>query len=491
LAVDQLSFQDDFSQIASGARRRFQEGVSMHVKYWTRRQLHLPGEQIQRAVLALCMSMLPGGLLMAQEPSEAPPTPTPLTAPVSTLVGVALEDLLKEAEQNNPQIRAAKQAWDAAKLAPSQKSALPDPEFLVHHVSVGSPRPFAGYTNSDFAYLGLGISQEFPYPGKRGLQSDIARRDAEIARETYETVRRSVRADLKETYLQLAYVFETLRTLEAEGQLLQRLQQAADVRYRSGLGNQQDLLRAQLEQTKYLAEISHHDLEAAKLQYRIKQLLNRSPSFSDVAPSAISETTLDATYYDLLAAARGQSPELAAAELAVEKQRLQVDLARKDLYPDFSIHYEWQRTDPTRFRAYYSLTFGVKVPIYKGKKQEPALAQAQNDLLRSRSAFESQGLALEAELGAQYATEQRTRDLLRIYREGLLPQARGLADSALAAYENSQLEFAEVLSALLEISRLNSEYWQILADHETAIGRIEEITGLALRTGQAIPAVTP
>jgi outer membrane protein TolC len=410
--------------------------------------------------------------LPAQEPSEAPPTPAALPAPVSTLVGVALEDLLKEAEENSPQIRAAKQAWEAAKLVPSQKSALPDPEFVVHHVSVGSPRPFAGYTNSDFAYLGLGISQEFPYPGKRGLQSDIARRDAEIARESYEAVRRSVRAGVKETYLQLAYVFETLQTLEAEGQLLQRLQQAADVRYRSGSGNQQDLLRAQLEQTKYLAEISHHDLEAAKLQYRIKQLLNRS-------------------HYDLLTAARGQNPELAAAEHAVERQRLQVDLARKDLYPDFSIHYEWQRTDPTRFRAYYSLTFGVKVPIYKGKKQEPALAQAQNDLLRSRSALQGQGLALEAELGAQYATEQRTRDLLRIYREGLLPQARALADSALAAYQNSRLEFSEVLSALLEISRLNGEYWQILADHETAIARIEEIAGLALRTGQASPAVAP
>lgn len=463
----------------------------MVLKGWTRKRYHFSGENILRGVLALSVLVAPTSFAMAQEAAETPAPESTLRAPVSTRQGVALEDLLKEAEANNPQIRAAKQAWDAAKLAPTQKSVLPDPEFLVHHVSVGSPRPFAGYTNSDFAYIGLGVSQEFPYPGKRGLQSDIARRDTDIARENYEAVRRSVRAEIKEIYLQLSYVFESLQTLQVQGQLLQRLQQAADVRYRTGSGNQQDVLRAQLEATKYLAEISHHDLAAAKLQYRIKQLLNRSPSFSDVTPAGISETTLDATYYDLLAAARGQNPEIAAAQHAVEKQQLQVDLARKDFYPDFDVHYEWQRTDPTRYRAYYSLTFGVKVPIYKGRKQAPALAQAQTDLLRSRSEFDSQSLEIEAELGAQYATAQRTRDLLRTYREGLLPQATALEESGLAAYQNNRLEFAEVLSASLEISRLNDEYWQILADHETAIARIEEITGLTLRAAQTTPAATP
>ena len=175
----------------------------------------------------------------------------------------------------------------------------------------------------------------------------------------------------------------------------------------------------------------------------------------------------------------------------VEKQQLQVDLAKKDFYPDFSLQYQWQRTDPTLFRAYYVLTFGVRVPIYKGRKQEPALAQAQTELLRSRSELDTQSLDVAAELGDQWATAQRTKDLLRIYREGLLPQAQSLAESALAAYQDNRLDFSEVLSASLEISRLNSEYWQTLADHETAIARIEEITGLSLRSSESAPAATP
>src|ERR1700676_493668 len=109
----------------------------------------------------------------------------------------SLQELLSEAEQNNPQIQPAREGWQAAKQIPSQVSTLPDPQFTVQQVNVGSPRPFAGYTNSDFAYVGLGVSQEIPYPGKLQLRGEIARRDADVVQQQYETVRRSVLAGIK------------------------------------------------------------------------------------------------------------------------------------------------------------------------------------------------------------------------------------------------------------------------------------------------------
>lgn len=44
---------------------------------------------------------------------------------------------------------------------------------------MGSPRLFAGYTNSDFAYIGIGASQELPYPGKLRLREETAEREAD------------------------------------------------------------------------------------------------------------------------------------------------------------------------------------------------------------------------------------------------------------------------------------------------------------------------
>lgn len=392
-----------------------------------------------------------------------------------------LSDLLTEAERSNPQIQAARQGWLAAKEVPSQIATLPDPQFSVQHVSVGSPRPFAGYTNSDFAYLALGVSQDFPYPGKLRLKGEIARRDADVVQQQYESVRRSILAGVKSAFFQLAYLSKTLGILESDGQLLQQVEKAADARYRSGLGNQHDLLQAQLERTKLLREITMHHLEVAKLQAQIKQLLNRPQSSPDIEPSELPETPLSLTFEELLSAAQAQNPEISGAEKMVERQKLQVDLAHKDFYPDFNVQYAWQRTDPTQFRAYYMLSVGVKVPIYRGRKQRPELAQAEAELRRSHSESEVRSQQVALELRIEYETAQKTAELLKIYREGLMPQARVEFQAGIAAYQNNRQDFQALLASFLDVLHLDEEYWKSAAERETALARLEQITGLPLR----------
>src|SRR5712672_3586172 len=392
-----------------------------------------------------------------------------------------LKDLLNEAERNNPQIAAARQGWEAAKQIPTQVSTLPDPQFTAQQVNVGSPRPFAGYTNSDFAYFGLGVSQDFPYPGKLRLKGEMAKRDADVAQQHYESVRLSVLAGVKSTYFQLAYLLKTLGVLESDGELLQQVEKAADARYRSGMGSQHDVLQAQVERTKLLREITMHHLEVAKLQAQIKQLLNRAQSSPDIESSELPETPLPYTFEELLSATKAQNPEIAGAEKMVEKQKLQVDLAHKDFYPDFNVQYMWQRTDPTQFRAYYMLTFGLRVPIYRSRKQRPELAQSEAELNRSRSESEVQSQQVAFELRSEYETAQKTSELLTIYREGLLPQARAGFQGSIAAYQNNRQDFSALSASFLDVLHLDEEYWKSIAERETALARLEQLTGLSLR----------
>jgi outer membrane protein TolC len=398
-----------------------------------------------------------------------------------TAVASPLADLLQEAEKDNPQIEAARQGWQAAKLVPTQVSTLPDPQFTLQHLSVGSPRPFAGYTNSDFAYIGLGFSQDIPYPGKLKLRGEIAKREADVSQQQVESVRRAVLSEVKAVYFQLAYLSKTLAILESDGELLKQVEQAADARYRSGMGTQQDVLQAQLQKTKLVREIAMDHLEVGKLEARLKQLLNRSQDSPDIEPFDLAESPLLQSYDDLLSAAKAQNPELAGAQKMIDKQSLQVDLAHKDFYPDFKVEYMWQRTDPSQFRAYYLLSFGVRVPIYRSRKQKPELAQAQAEELRAQSEFGAQLQQIASELRAQYVITQQTSEILKIHREGLAPQARAEFQAGLASYQSNKQDFQAVLTAFLDVLRLDEEYWQSLADYETAIGRLEQITGLALR----------
>jgi cobalt-zinc-cadmium efflux system outer membrane protein len=393
----------------------------------------------------------------------------------------SLQAVLSEAEQNNPQIRAARQGWDAAKQVPSQVSTLPDPQFTVQQVNVGSPRPFAGYTNSDFAYFGLGVSQDIPYPGKLRLRGKIADRQADMAQQQYESVRRSVLAQVESTYFQLAYLAQTLQILESDSQLLGQVEKAADGRYRSGMGNQQDLLEAQLQQTKLLSEITMHHLEVAKAEAQIKKLLNRPQSSPDIATSDLPDIPLSRSFDELLAAATNQNPIISGSKQMIEKQKLQVDLAHKDFYPDFNVQYMWQRTDPAQYRAYYTLSVGIQVPIYKNRKQRPELAQAEAELAESRSEAESQADEVAYQLRTAFDIAEKDAELLKIYSDGLLPQARAEFQSGLASYQNNRQDFQPLLASFLDVLKLDEEYWQSLAARETAIAQIEELTGLSLR----------
>ncbi|MFI5097307.1 MAG: TolC family protein [Candidatus Acidiferrales bacterium] len=392
-----------------------------------------------------------------------------------------LADLLTEAEKSNPVIQAARHGWESAKQVPTQLSTLPDPQVVLQQMNVGSPRPFAGYTNSDFAYFGVGFSQDLPYPGKLRLRGEIAGKEADASQQKVESVRRAVLAAVKMTYFQLGYLAKRQKILDEDGQLLQQVEQASESRYRSGLGNQQDVLQAQLERTKLLREITMNQLEFGKVQSELKNLLNRSQSSPDIATAELSESTVAYNFDQLLTEAKANNPDLAGMQKMVERQELQVALAKKDFYPDFNVQGMWQRTDPSQFRAYYQFTVGMRIPIYRSRRQRPELAQAESERERAKSEYEMQSQQTAFQLRQQFLSAEKSAELLKIYREGLIPQARAGLQAGMAAYQSNRQDFQALLGSFLDVLKLDEEYWQTLSEHETALAQMEEVTGVVLR----------
>jgi len=391
-----------------------------------------------------------------------------------------LRELVDEVQQKNPLILAARNAWRAAEQVPSQVSAPPDPQIMVQQVNVGSPRPFAGYTKSDFAYLGLGVNQDLPYPGKLRLRGEIAGRDAASARERVEIARRTVVEQLKATYFRLAYIQKTLGVLQRDENLLEQIAKISEAHYRVGKGNQQEVLKAQLERTKLLREIEMRHQEMATLQAQLKQILNRHPDSPDLNTEELTESSLPYTSDELHALARTGNPEVVNEQEMVRKQGLHVELARKDFYPDFNVQYMWQHT-AEQFPDYYMLTFGVRVPIWRSRKQRPELAQAVEELNQSRREYEARVQQTYFDIRDQFVTAETGARLLKIYREGLIPQATATYQAGLAGYQSNRLDFETLLTSFEDVLNLDIEYWRTLAEHETALAKIEQLSGITLR----------
>src|SRR5258706_8580955 len=263
-----------------------------------------------------------------------------------------LATLIEEAKRNDPAIHAAEQAARAATFVAPQMSSLPDPQLTLQQFSVGSPRLFAGYTNSDFAYIGLGASQQLPYPGKLKLRGAVAERDADTAKAHAEVVLQDEIEILKTTYFHLANLQQTLAILQRNAALLEQVEQQAEAHYSSGQGNQQDVLKAQLERTKILREVSMNHQLVGKEQAELKRILRRSQDSPDIIAEPIADTFLRYTAAELFDKVREENPNIHENSAMVQRNQTAVELAQKEFRPDFGVSYMYENTD-RKFRDYY------------------------------------------------------------------------------------------------------------------------------------------
>lgn len=390
----------------------------------------------------------------------------------------SLDELIKEADQKNPEIATAQSGYEAATHVARQVSALPETQLTVQQFAVGSPRPFAGYTNSDFAYIGFGVSQEIPFPGKRGLRGEVANSDADARQIQIESVRRTIVAKLKATYFRLAYLQQTLAVLEKDDQLLKDVEQIVESRYRVGQGNQQEVLKAQLQHTKILQEITMHHREVGQLEALLKQLLNRPQDSPDIQTQPLGLREIRYSASELLNLVKQQNPDIQAQQQMVRKAESQVALANKDFRPDFNVQYMYENTD-RKFRDYYVATFGITLPNRGRRKAE--LAEAEASRQQAIRQLEAESQKRLAEVQDQYVFAQTSAEQLKIYKEGLIPQSEATFRSALAAYQANRQDFQTLLSSFLDVLNLETEYQRELADHESSLAQLEALTGVSFQ----------
>src|SRR5947207_5474000 len=294
-----------------------------------------------------------------QEPAASNPTP--------------LSQLLTEAAANNPQISAADHGARAARQMAPQVSTLPDPKFTYQQFGVGSPKPFAGYTNSDFAYVGIGASQELPYPGKLRLRGQVAERDADTKQAEIEVTKTGIADAVKADYLQLAYLQQTLGILRQNETVLDQLIQSATAHYQVGQGMQQDVLQAQVERTKIVREITMHHQQMGQAQAHLKGLLNRDQGSADIVTDDLLENPLKHSSPELLAMVRQSNPQIQVDASSIRRHDAQLASAKREGKPDFELGYLYENTD-RKYRDYYMLTFDVRFP--RNKRVNAEIAEA-------------------------------------------------------------------------------------------------------------------
>jgi outer membrane protein, heavy metal efflux system len=385
------------------------------------------------------------------------------------------QDLVNGLMQNNPAIQAARSRFEAATKRPSQAGTLPEPTASYTNFGVG--HPFSRLNGSNFAYQGLGVSQEFPFPGKLGLASEQAKREAESEQQNYRSVVLGVTARMKVAWYEWLAVQKAIELTRKGRDLLSRFEEIARNRYTVGKGLQQDVLKAQFEVFAVEQQFAMLDEKRQRAEAEIASLL-AVPAVVLRSPGEIQPSSFSLPLEELLRAAN-DSPGVLAEQKMVDASAVGINRSLKDFRPDFGVDLQWQHTG-SNFPDYYMATAHVKIPIYYARRQRYALEESYSRLAEAKQDYRSAQQQAIFQVKDQYLAIQSSERILKLYKTTLLPQAQLTVDAASAAYEVGSSDFLTLLTNLTNLITLERQYYDEVARHEEAIVRLEPIVGREL-----------
>ena len=396
---------------------------------------------------------------------------------------VSLEDLVREALQKNPAIQSASHSVEAQRRRVPQAKTLPDPTVGIGWA--GNITPFSVQSGDPSSYRAVTASQQLLYPGKLKLHGEIASKEADAGSSDLEAVRRRVTADVKTAYFEYWFYDKALQTTLKDKDLLTKLSQIAEARYKVGKGIQQDVLRSQVEISLLLQRLTVLQQRRNTSQARLNTLLARSPEAPLPPADNIERSPLDYSLDDLYRLARQNDPGLHREEQMIERNQLAVNLAQKDYYPDLSVAYMYQQRP--MLPDMHGMTFTINVPVFYKSKQREEVRQATEERLSAESSRDNRKNELNFELKQQYLAAKASDELLRLFSEGVVPQSSLALESSMSAYQVGTVDFLSVLGNFSTVLNYEIDYYRELANYQSSLAQIESMVGVDLTSTVAQP----
>ena len=394
------------------------------------------------------------------------------------LIGGQVESLLEFARARHPEFAALRAEAAAAAERIEPAGALPDPMFRTELRDITNDGKDA---DSNLLPPRIGsaryiFSQSVPWFGKRDLRRDVASAGADEAQARARAGWIELATRIKLAYVQHHVNLVSIRYAQENLDLMRRVAEIARTRYGSGLGSQQDALRAQSEIIAMETDLVMLEGENEQNGARMRALLGRPENLRlrpperlrPVPPAAVLEVTALETRL------KSNNPQLAADDARITGAERGRDLVERNRYPDLTLGVA--PTQVGRRVAEWELMFEINIPLQQGSRRaQEREAELNLDAARLRRRGNlNQALA---ELSESLAGLEVARRLESLLGSGLLPQAELNLNAALAGYENGRVDFVAVLDAHRQLRRARGELVKARGDQQIRLAEIEKMLG--------------
>jgi cobalt-zinc-cadmium efflux system outer membrane protein len=375
-----------------------------------------------------------------------------------------LDSLVQRALRQAPELPEMEAAVEAAKSRVSPASALADPALELGGQAMGLPP-------GDNSTLTLELSQELPFPGKRGARRAVA--EAEVTgREAARLQRRAeVVTAVRTRYADLYAIDRRGRVLVVAGQLIEAAIRTMAARLSSGQADQESVLRLEIQAARIRQQAAGLKAERAGAVAELNRLLGEAPDHSVGEITALPSVAPPPP--DSLRAGLEAAPELLMRQAEVLAARRRVEEARLEGRPDFMIGAGGGMTAMPE--PVVMLRLGMSLPIWKAGKQDLLREAAGHDLKAAEAALGAGRARLSTDLAGLMAEWDGTQETLREFQTTILPQSQSALDAALAAYAAGRGEFALVVEDLNLLLEAGAESAQAEANRLKIWARLEAL----------------
>ncbi len=424
------------------------------------------------SILSLMLSaavLLPAGRLHAN------PSPSSDATGRSTI----LHNLLEEALTNNQGLRALELRIAALRDEVHAAGALDDPRMGFGMLNV--PTDTYRLDQEPMTQKQITLAQRIPWFGKLDLKTRRAALNVMRLETTLTAKRHLLIRDLSEAFYELGFVAASQDINERMISQLDQIVRFAETRYGAGKGLQQDVLQAQVEQSRLMDESNTLQRQRRTLEDRINGLLNRGGylPITPPEPDGLPDLQIDAATWQK--AALMHNPDLKSLQVEIDQAAVDFDLARKGYYPDPDLVLSYGQRDDDRAgrdRAdFVSASVVFTLPVWAKNKQDRQLEAAGKRREAARSQYQDMAAQLPHRIDAMAVELDQIRTSYMLYKQTILVQADQWAQSALNAYEVGKVDFGTMLSAQLRVLALERQTKQYQFQYYRKLSGLDEILG--------------
>ncbi len=390
-----------------------------------------------------------------------------------------LDAVVAEALVRNPEIQAARHRWQAAQERAPQAAALDDPEFKVELFNYPNRLSPDASANTIF-----GLSQRFPYPGKRGLKESLVVREAGMAAALLRAKEREVAAQAKNAYYEVFLAHKAIEVHHRQIDLLKEFFGIANARFRAGKGAQVDVLKSTVEISKLSNELPVLDQQLDTAKAKLNLFLSRDPQAplgEPVEPVGLGGKGARSTLDELYRTAIQNRPELWALDLDIARSQTAIALAQKQYYPDFNVMVSRFQNFDTRDGFGGTVTMSLPFSFWTKPKYDAGVREATANVDSARAAFQALQNQILFEVKDLLARIEAAEKMITLYKTTVLPQSQQTLESARISYQTGKAEFLTLLDAERAIKDFQLAYYRVLAESEQRIADLERAVGTDLK----------